>query len=542
MKNLIGKRENEHLEFKRAKDDYSIMGNGGKTRRSVLGYCVALGNEHGGRLILGVKNEMPREITGTSAIQNPEDVKSKIYQNLGIKIEIEEIFDERNNRVIIINIPSRPIGQVLKFYGIPLMRIGEELTEMNDETLKQVLNESKPDWSAGICENATIEDLSSDAILVARENYKKKNPRIIDEIDKWDDEMFLNKAKILIKGKITNTAIILLGKPESSSIISPAVAQITWVLKSEDNQEKDYEHFTCPILLAVDGIYKRIRNLKYRYMQDGSLFPEEIDMYDPYVIREALHNCIAHQDYSLYGRIQVIENESGFLVFTNKGSFLPGSIEAVIQTDSPQEYYKNKFLVDAMVNLNMIDTIGSGIKKMFNLQKERYFPMPSYNFDDAKVTVKIFGKVLDLNYAKALAQNRYLSLNEIMLLDQVQKRKRISKDNMNLLKQKNLVEGRYPNIHISSKIADKTGETVQYLKNKGLDDECCKELIIRCLQMKPGLSRQDINNLLLSKLPEILSARQKRNKITNLLYALSKKEQRIKNVGNNRCPRWEANN
>src|SRR5690606_32410444 len=108
---------------------------------------------------------------------------------------------------------------------------------------------------------------------------------------------------------------------------------------------------------------------KYRYIKSDSLFPEEVDQYDPYIIREALNNCIAHQDYTLGGKIIVVENEDGLLTFTNSGKFIPNSVEEVVTSESPEPRYRNTFLVGAMVNLNMIDTIGSGIKRMYNIQR-----------------------------------------------------------------------------------------------------------------------------------------------------------------------------
>ena len=106
------------------------------------------------------------------------------------------------------------------------------------------------------------------------------------------------------------------------------------------------------------------------------MFPEEGYTYDPQVIREALNNCIAHQNYELGGKINVIENEEENLVFTNVGSFLPVTIENVIKADAPSAFYRNRLLSDAMVNLSMIDTIGSGIKKMFISQKKKFFLYP----------------------------------------------------------------------------------------------------------------------------------------------------------------------
>ncbi|MDT8410825.1 MAG: ATP-binding protein [Vicingaceae bacterium] len=224
---------------------------------------------------------------------------------------------------------------------------------------------------------------------MARKQYAEKNAKLREEIQKGDDATFLNKAKVCINGKITNTAILLLGKPESEHFISPATAKISWILKDRDNIEKDYEHFSCPLLLEVENVKSKIRNLKYRYIKDGTLFPDEVDQYDPYILREALNNCIAHQDYTMGGKINVVEHEDGRLTFANSGAFIPESIEKIIEADAPETNYRNPFLANAMVNLNMIDTIGSGIKKMFVIQKNKYFPLPDYDFSNEKITVQI---------------------------------------------------------------------------------------------------------------------------------------------------------
>ncbi len=325
------------------------------------------------------------------------------------------------------------------------------------------------DWSIGICEQADISDLSPEAILKARELYSVKNPGLLDEIKQWDDVVFLNKAKLCIKGKITRAAILLLGKPESEYFISPAVARISWILKDRDNMEKDYAHFSCPFLLSIEEVYKKIRNLKYRYLPEGSLFPHEVDSYDPYVIREALNNCIAHQDYSLGGRINVVESEESHLIFANMGAFIPQSVENVIASDAPELQYRNRFLSHAMVNLNMIDIIGSGIKRMFTIQKNRFFPLPEYTLTNEQVKVVITGKVLDVNYTRKLAQIPELTLDEIILLDKVQKHKSLNEMEIKQLRQKKLIEGRRPNFHISSRVAKKTGQKDDYIYSDWTD-------------------------------------------------------------------------
>ncbi len=243
---------------------------------------------------------------------------------------------------------------------------------------RQVVEE---DWSAGICEGATIHDLDDRAIMRARENFIRKHPMLAQEVGQWDDSTFLKKAKVCISRGITRAAIILLGKNEAEHFLSPAIAKITWLLRNDQQIEKDYAHFGPPLLMAVELLFSRIRNLTYRHLPSGRLFPIELSQYDVWVIRESLHNCIAHQDYLLGGRINVVE-EPHSLLFTNLGDFLPGSVDEVIRRDAPPEFYRNRFLAEAMVNLNMIDTIGSGIKRMFTKQRDRNFPIPEYDLSE----------------------------------------------------------------------------------------------------------------------------------------------------------------
>ncbi|MHC5354980.1 ATP-binding protein [Myroides sp. LJL115] len=247
-----------------------------------------------------------------------------------------------------------------------------------------------------------------------------------------------------------------------------------------------------------------------------------MEQYDSYIIREALHNCIAHQDYTLGGKIVVVENEDGWISFTNSGDFIPQSIEEVVKSESPEPKYRNTFLVGAMVNLNMIDTIGSGIKRMFRIQKAKYFPLPEYDLSHNKVKVTIVGKVVDLNYARKLAELPKLSLDEIILLDKVAKQKSLADNEIKSLKEKCLIEGRKPNFHISSNVAVATGEKSDYMKQRGIDDKYCQKMIVDYLEKFNQGSRMDFENLLLEKLPDILDVKQKRNKVKNNLQSLRK--------------------
>jgi ATP-dependent DNA helicase RecG len=318
--------------------------------------------------------------------------------------------------------------------------------------------------------------------------------------------------------------------------LAPGVARISWLLKNERNEDLDYEHFGPPFLLSVDKVLARIRNLTVRELPSGTLFPVELTQYDPWVIREALHNCIAHQDYGLRGRIQVVETPDALLL-TNVGGFLPGRVETVIEQDAPLEIYRNPFLAEAMVNLNMIDTQGGGIKRMFIKQRERFFPMPDYDLSQAeRVMVTLRGRIVDERYTRLLMARSGLGLATIMLLDKVQKGIRIAAEDGKQLRAAGLVEGRYPNLIVAGPVAAAAGEKAQHIRNRGFDSRYYRDMIVALVREHQPVSREDIDRLLLDKLPEVLNHDQKLSKIHNLISSLSGKA--IRNVGTKQAPQW----
>jgi ATP-dependent DNA helicase RecG len=434
-------------------------------------------------------------------------------------------------------IPAAPRGLPIAFEGHYYGRDNEELGPLNLEEIERIRSQAfSEDWSAAIIPDASIDDLDNEAIAVAKANYKSKFSLSGEEMDNWSTETFLNKAKITIKGKITRTAIILLGKEESEHFINPSESKIRWILKDAAGNEKDYTIFGCPLLLAVDKAYAKIRNSKYRYLKSESLFPEEVDQYEPYAIREALNNCIAHQDYTRGGRINIIEQEDQ-LIFTNIGAFIPGSVEKVVMEDAPEEQYRNKFLANAMFNLKMVDTAGGGIRKIFNFQRKRFFPLPDYDLSNDKVKVTIMGKVLNLDYARTLAKYADLSLEAIIMLDRVQKKLSLTSAEEKYLKDRKLIEGRKPNFYISLRVAQTIGQKADYSRNRAFDKAYYLDLIEKAIGQHGYLIRKDVDELLWKKLPDWMDDKQKKIKINNLLSELRNKR-RIENTGSDALPKW----
>ena len=542
IKNMIENTENEVVEFKEARTNYSFNDMGK--------YFSALSNEANIRdsqeawIIFGVADN--KEIVGTEFRKmkgSLQSLKKEITNGTNEKLTFLEIYELNINghRIIAFQIPPAIRGIPTTWQGAAYAREHESLCPLPMNKLDLIRSQTGVDWSKEIVKGATIDDLDESAIKRARELFsKRQGDRVNDRdfLDKLSDIELLNKAGITIKDKITRTALILLGKSESAEFFDGFIPRITWTLYNADNSIKAYEHFDMPMLLAVDRVYSKIRNERYRYIAgQQTLFPDEVNQYEPELIKEVINNCIAHQDYRMRGKINVEEFEDR-VVFINEGNFIPETIETALEPGYKPPYYRNAFLCNAMTNLYMIDTNSMGIPRIYKIQRDKCFPLPTYDLSVVdRVKVTIYGKILDNNYTQLLHSDTELDMGTIFLLDKVQKREIITKDNFKLLRKRGLVEGRYPNIYVSFKIADIVGQRVEYVRNKGLDDDICKQLIKKALEKMGQASKQELMDILDRALPNVLTDEQKSRKVSNLLQSM-KNENIVKVEGKTRHSKW----
>jgi ATP-dependent DNA helicase RecG len=537
---LLHKPENEIVEFKEAKTTYDF---------SKLGkYFSALSNEanlHGqphAWLIFGVVDKA-REIVGSKFRLQRSDLdslKGGIANKTTGRITFIEIYEliVDDKRIVMFQIPAAPKGLPIAFDGHYYGRDGEELSALNLVEIERIRSQAtQEDWSAAIVENATFEDLDTDALQLARQKFKEKHTKdkYYDQIDSWTIEQLLDKAKVTVGGQITRTALLLLGNAGAVHKLSPHPAQITWKLETE---ERAYEHFNPPFLLTTTQVYQQIRNIKQKLFPRNQLIATEVMKYDNRVVLEALHNCLAHQDYLQNGRILVTERVDR-LIFENSGGFFEGIAEDYFTGEKTPGKYRNPWLANAMVELGMIDTMGYGIHTMTVEQKNRFFPLPDYSKSDTnKVILQIFGHTLDENYSLLLLEKKELDIATIILLDRVQKRLPISDESATRLKKIKLIEGRKPHYIIAAHIAEVTGQKAEYIKTRGLDDQHYKVLIIDYLKKFKKANKSELTNFILDKLPDILDEQQKQNKIRNILYAMSKKDKTIVFLGSSQKGVW----
>ena len=521
----------EWKEFKNLKNSFC-----GDEKDDVISYVSAIANMEGGFLVIGV-HDKTLEIVGTDtynydrqkAILRLTDRCANLSSE-GLDI-MEYITSDTQKKVWVIRIPKHQPKRPVYAHDKAWQRIEDSLVELTPERLNAILDEplfTGSDWSAEIVPNATINDLDEVAIAKARVMFKKVHSRIpAEEVNAWSVPEFLCNAGVMIDGGITRAAIILLGKPVSVFKLRPAVVRVTWSLRDEKQDVVDYEHFTAPFILTVDQILAKVRNLTMREMPGGTLFPDVMQQYDDYSMREILHNCIAHQDYTLQERINLVENP-GFLYYANGGSFIPGTVQNALATHGPQRHYRNECLCNAMVNFNMIDIVGRGIRKIFNQQWERRFPMPDYEIDAAKkeVAVRLYGNAINEKYTKLLKENKELSFEDCLLLDAVQKGHQLNEVDAQNLLSRGLIEVQDDQYYISLDVARKTKQVPEYTKSKGLEKQKLIQMILQYLKNagEEGSKRDGIYEYLKDVLPSNKTEEQRLRALGDLLKAMKNDE------------------
>lgn len=543
LNRLISTWENETVEFKEASNIF----NTDKIGR----YFSALANEANLRglgkawLIFGV-NAGNHQITGTNfrlESERLQNLKHQIAQSAEPSVTFRNIHElhQSDGRVLIFEIPMAPLGLPIAWKGHYYGRAGESLTNLGVDKLDEIRNQTvATDWSGETVENARISDVDNDAIQQAKKEFARKYSNRIrtEEVENWTVQAFLEKTRLLQNGKLTRAALLLLGRPESAYLLSPHPAQITWKL---EGPERAYEHFGPPFLLSTSKLYQKLRNFQIRLLPSNQLLPIEIAKYDQKIILEALHNCIAHQDYKLSARMLVTEKQDR-LVFESEGGFFDGQPDDYILGDKTPRRYRNPCLAQAMTELNMIDTMGYGIHSMHTRQAERYLPMPDYDLSEADlVRMTVYGKVVDPAYTILLMQNTDIPLTDILALDRVQKGLSLPDEKIRQLRRNGMIEGRKPNLHVSAAVAAVTGQKADYIRNRAVDDVHFARLVIEYIEKFGKATRREIDGVLYNKLSDTLDDSQKYNKISNLITKMRRTGQII-NTGSKKAPVWKINN
>lgn len=508
---LNADRESEHLEFKEAKESFPIS----RGKRCLFGYYVGIANEKGGKLILGVTDKIPRKVVGTKAFSNLGKIKEKIYEKFHRTIEVEEFFYEKK-RVLIINIPSRPIGEALEFNGQYLMREGGNLVSMSPEVIKKISNEYIQDFSAEICKGANYKDLNPKNIETLR-SILKQSKKVDKKITNYSNEELLNDLGLIRDKKITHAALILLGYEKSLKKFFPH-AEIRFQYKENKNKVRaDSSYIFQGGYLDYYHKLWNLINLRNRniLIQIGLRILKK-QTFDEETIREAINNAIIHRDYSEIGSIILTQSPKEICI-ESPGGLLPG---VTIKNIVDETRVRNKLLAEVLSKCDFVESFGNGVDLMIQNQLSVGKRMPNYSkTTEYKVVLEIDGVIYNPSFARyvsrvAVEKNKDLSYKELMVLMNIKENKKIifkeiTEDLLNL----GLIEkvGALKYI-LSKKYYSDIGKTGEYTRRKGLDKSRNKELILEHLKNhKKGYIKDFM---------EIFSGDVPRSTISNWLFEL----------------------
>ena len=540
---LIANWEDEVVEFK--------IGNKNSSADEIGRYFSALSNEANLRgadcawLVFGVDNKTH----AAPGSEYPCDANS-LNKSGGLKAQIVEgtgglsfagvhvLSRGTNSNVIFFQIPAAPQGMPVPWKRHYFARAGENLVALGLEKLDAIRGQGLTlDWTAQTVDGVMVDCLDPDALTLARSKFADKHSRTVspEDVAGWTTEAFLDKLHLLRNGKLTRAAILLLGKSSTAAdVLSPYSPQLVWKLVGEECAN---DIFYPPFILATTELYSRIRNVQVRVLPEDQMLTTEVPKYNQKSVLEALNNCIAHQDYSRGERVIVTEYVDR-LTFWNGGSFFEGEPTDYIAGDHTPHRYRNPLLASAMRELNMIDTLGYGIHSIYIGQAKRYFPLPDYKTTDKSVEMTMYGHVVDIAYSTLLIRRGgEMRLDDILLLDRVQKGLRIGADAVRHLRSEGLIEGRVPHLHVSAKIAALTGREAEYIRNRTKPGKHYHALIIDYLEKFKKATRSKIDELLMDEIRGNLSKEEKLSKISNILSYL-RINNKIRNVGTKHDPIW----
>lgn len=399
-------RESEdHVEFKKGEHGNVSYNGAGKDkpqerRRCILGYVAALCNEGGGRIVIGMHDNYPHKVIGTKQCLNGiGQLESDIYRDMGIRPYIYELYEDENTksgRVLVIEVPPHPIGKVFKFEDVALMRVGEELKPMDDKTYISIIQEQEPDFSEHICDGITIDDLDKDAIRVMKERYaeKQKNPSFVS----LPDAQALSDLKLIIGDRVTNAALLLVGKEEVIARLYPQAKVMLEYRNTESQIHFDSrKSFGQPFFLLIDELWKEInlRNGSVPIRKGPYIF--DIPFFNEAVIREIVNNAFSHRDYRFGSEIVIKQYPLKFTII-NGGGFPHGvSVDNLLTTPSMP---RNRLIADILSKTGIVERSGQGVDKIFLYTLSEGKPAPDYSqTDDFNVTATLFATVKDTGFA-----------------------------------------------------------------------------------------------------------------------------------------------
>ncbi|HSG39156.1 MAG TPA: RNA-binding domain-containing protein [Thermoanaerobaculia bacterium] len=518
--------EDEHLEFKEARNQFRL--------EELIRYCCALANERGGRIILGVTDRRPRRVVGTAAFRDLQSTKLSLVQALRLRVEIIEI-QHPEGRVLVFEVPSRPLGLPMQVSGAYWMRSGESVVPMTPDLLKKIFDEAQPDFSAEVCPRLRLDELDPRAIDVFRTRWAERSRR--DDLLEIGAEQLLQDADLVSDDGITYAALILLGTGPAL-VRHLAHAEMIYEYRVEESSIEYQQRIELRrgFLLDHDDLWTAVnaRNEVFSY-RDGP-FRRDILAFDEGAVREAVLNAVSHRDYRLQGSTFIRQTRTKITI-VSPGGFPPGvGPDNILFKQMP----RNRRLAEALARCGLVERSGQGADRMFATAiREGKLPPDFSESDENQVGVTLHGTVQDeafITFLEGLAKEKERSfrVRDLFVLDAVHRGRPVPEDLRDhvsdLLGVGALERVGRNRLVLARRFYVLKGQPGEHTRRRGLDRETRKELLFQHIQSSgnPGTPFEELTQVLPGAT---------RNELKVLLREL-KEAGRIHPRGTTRAARW----
>ena len=530
LQHWLAEPEGPRLEFKEAKQNYHF--------EELVEYCVALANEGGGKIILGVTDRRPRRIVGTAAFAEPGRTEAGLHERLSHRIPVEEV-RTADGRVLVVHVPPRLPGTAWQMPdGRFLKRAGDDLAVLSDAELRVMFSETGPDFSAEVCPGAGISDLSPEAIAAFRGRWATKTRD--ERKTRWTDEQTLANTELLLEGGITYAALILFG---TRAALGRWLAQAELVLEYRSSEASgpaaDREEYREGFFHWHDAIWNKINLRNDRQSYQEGLLRVELPTFDEVSVREALLNAVAHRDYRLGGSVFVRQYPQRLEV-VSPGGLPPGVTPANILD---QQYPRNRRLAEALARCGLIERSGQGMNLMFESAIRQGKALPSFaGTSPHEVRLTLYGTVASpafVRFIERLGEEKLKSFStyDFLALDYLRREQAVPehlKTSLPGLVAAGAVEsmgrGRGTRYILARGLYAALGGKGVYTRKKGLDRGTNKALLLKHIQDNAASGAQ------MEEFRQVLPALS-RSQIQVLLREL-RREQSIHSVGVTKAARW----
>lgn len=512
-------KEGENLEFKRAETRFS--------HTELCKYCSALANEGGGRIILGVTDSRPRQVVGSKAFDQPERTRKGVCEHIPLAVDFEEIDHpdcSPGSRVLVFNVPARPVGIPIKYDGRYWMRKEDSLVEMSEERLREIFAESGHDFSADVCPGLTMDDLEPNAIEDFRRRWiakarKAEDESLAERLTALSHEELLTDAEAMVGGQLNYAALVLFGKRAALSQ-KLAQAEVVFEYRSSDasGPAQDRHEFREGFFNFYDELWKRInlRNDKQDF-QEG-LFVTPIATFNERPVREAILNAVSHRNYQLGGSIFVRQYPRRLEIDSPGGFPLGINVENILDRQNP----RNRRIAEIFTRCGLVERSGQGMNLIYEELIKQSKPTPDFaRTDNYQVGLTLHGTVEDPAFVRFVEKvsketTAHFNTHDWLLMSSASRGEKPPKgyDNrINRLIDLGIIErGKGRTIMLSRRFYEFVGKTGDYTRKKGLDRQHNLALLLKHIednkakgsqleelcQVLPSLPRTHVQSLLRS--------------------------------------------